>query len=207
MYSEDDLLPISGLQHLIFCPRQCALIHIEQAWEENRFTAEGRVMHEKVHDEGHESRGKIRTVYSLMLRSMEYGLIGKADVVEFHFENQIWHPFPVEYKRGNPKLDDCDVVQLCAQALSLEEMLNVKIPRGSIFYGKTMHRFDVDFNQDLRDKTIDIAKRFHVLIKNGVTPLPIYNEKCESCSLIRQCMPKALVKSKSQQYLNKIFEI
>ena len=137
MYTEDDLLPLSGLQHLLFCERQCALIHIEQAWAENRFTAEGRIMHERVHKEDRESRGDIRVEYSMPLRSLRLGLIAKADVVEFHRNRGLsdgkWIPFPVEYKRGKPKKDNADKVQLCAQALCLEEMLDVEVTSGALF--------------------------------------------------------------------------
>ncbi len=123
------------MQHLAFCERQCALIHIEQAWAENLFTAEGRVMHERVHEVERESRGDIRVEYSISLRSLRLGLIAKADVVEFHRNMEQpggkWRPFPVEYKRGRPKKDNADKVQLCAQALCLEEMLSVEVPLGA----------------------------------------------------------------------------
>ncbi len=145
-YAEDDLIPISALQHLIFCERQCALIHVEQAWDENRFTAEGRIMHERVHEAGEDSRGTVRVARGLSLRSLRLGLIGKADVVEFHrVERGRWRPFPVEHKRGKPKPDESDKVQLCAQALCLEEMLGAEVPSGAIFYGRTRHRLEVAF--------------------------------------------------------------
>ena len=131
MYSIDDLLPLSALQHIVFCERQCALIYTEQAWTENRLTVEGKIMHERVHDESRESRGDVRIDYGVSLRSLRLGLIGKADVVEFHRQpDGSWRPFPVEYKRGKPKADDCDKVQLCAQAICLEEMLSVRSRRG-----------------------------------------------------------------------------
>jgi len=152
MYTEDDLLPLSGLQHLLFCERQCALIHIEQAWAENLLTAEGRIMHERVHEADRESRGEVRIEYSMPLRSLRLGLIAKADVVEFHRKldpgekgSSKWLPFPVEYKRGKPKKENYDKVQLCAQAMCLEEMLDVQIPEGAIFYGRTRRRQDVVF--------------------------------------------------------------
>ena len=129
-YTEDDLIQLSALQHLVFCERQCALIHIEQLWNENLFTAEGRIMHDKVDTANKESRGNIRIEYGVPIRSLRLGLIGKADVVEFHRKDDgMWMPFPVEYKRGKPKMDDCDKVQLCAQAICLEEMLNVEIKK------------------------------------------------------------------------------
>jgi len=139
-YTEDDLIPISALQHFVFCERQCALIHIEQAWTENRLTAEGRLLHERVHDQGGESRAGVRIERGLPLRSLRLGLVGVADVVEFHpLSEGGWRPFPVEYKRGKPKRNACDEIQVCAQALCLEEMLGVRIPAGALFYGKT-HR-------------------------------------------------------------------
>jgi len=146
IFNEDDLLPLSALQHLLFCERQCALIHIEQLWEENRYTAEGRIMHERVDSGRSESRGDVRLVFSLPLRSLRLGLVGKADVVEFHREEDsestssskscLWRPFPVEHKRGRPKKAAWDEVQLCAQAICLEEMLTLSVRREHSFTGK-----------------------------------------------------------------------
>lgn len=205
-YTEDDLLPLSGLQHFAFCERQCALIHIEQMWAENLFTAEGRVMHERVHEADRESRGDIRVEYSVPLRSLRLGLIAKADVVEFHRNRESsgskWRPFPVEYKRGRPKKDNVDKVQLCAQALCLEEMLGVEVPSGALFYGKTRHRQDVDFDANLRSETEETAKRFHALVEAGKTPKPVYGKKCDSCSMKHLCLPKTIEKDKSiERYL------
>lgn len=199
-FSEDNLLPISGLSHLLFCKRRAALIHIERSWVENIFTAEGKIMHERAHKEDRESRGAIRVEYSMALRSLRLGLIGKADVVEFHLNNaqadEKWSPFPVEYKRGKPKKDNVDKVQLCAQAICLEEMLNTEIPSGALFYGKTRHRLDVDFDKDLRSETEDTATRFHLLFEQGRTPKPIYSKKCKSCSMKNLCLPKTVQKAK-----------
>lgn len=197
MFTEDELIPLSALQHLLFCERQCALIHIEQAWAENRFTAEGRIMHERVDEAGRESRGRIRTVNGLPLRSLRLGLSGKADAVEFHREGDdasgdasVWRPFPVEYKRGKPKQNDCDLVQLCAQALCLEEMLEVAVPEGALYYGKPRRRLVVVFDEALREKTREAARRLHELISSGHTPQARYEKKCESCSMLPVCMPK-----------------
>jgi len=204
-YSEDDLIPLSALQHLIFCERQCALIHVEQVWVENLFTAEGRIMHDRVDTGNRESRGKIRIEYGMPLRSLRIGLIGKADVVEFHLLKEKWQPFPVEYKRGKPKKDNCDKVQLCAQALCLEEMLNIEIPKGALFYGKTRRRQDVFFDKKLRRETKKTAKQVHELIPSGQTPKPIYTKKCESCSFVGLCLPKTIEKSRSvNHYLQKV---
>jgi CRISPR-associated exonuclease Cas4 len=224
MYSEDDLLPLSALQHLVFCERQCALIHVEQMWDENRFTAEGRIMHERVHEVGEESRGNVRIARGVALRSLRLGLVGKADVVEFHLvsppslavpesglEHRVkegkWRPFPVEYKLGKPKPDDCDKVQICAQALCLEEMLGVEVPNGAIFYGRTRHRLDVEFVKVLRVETEKAAERLHELIGSGSTPKPVYTKKCKSCSLMDQCLPQVLHKKRSvSAYLTQVRE-
>ena len=139
-FSDSDLLPLSDLQHFLYCPRQCALILLEQQWTENRFTAEGRAQHDRVDRPEHETRDGIRTEYAVLLRSLRLGLIGKADAIEFH-EDKI---FPVEHKRGRPKPTPCDLVQLCAQALCLEETLDVKIREGAIFYGLPRRRQPVD---------------------------------------------------------------
>lgn len=199
MYSEDDLIQLSSLQHFMYCERQCALIHIEQIWSENVFTAEGRIMHDKADSNKFESRGNVRIDYSVPLRSLRLGLIGKADVVEFHKQGDKWIPFPVEYKRGKPKIDDCDKVQLCAQAICLEEMLNVEIPEGALFYGQTHHRHDVLFDKALRMETEDAAKKVHELIEAGITPKAEYSKKCKQCSLYEICLPK--VSRKASNYL------
>jgi len=196
MYTEDDLIQLSALQHFVFCERQCALIHIEQLWNENLFTAEGRIMHDKVDTANKESRGSIRIEYGVPLRSFRLGLIGKADVVEFHKHGDKWIPFPVEYKRGKPKIDDCDKIQLCAQAICLEEMLNVEIQQGALFYGQTRRREDVIFGNKLRMETDETARRVHELIASGITPKAEYSKKCKNCSLLERCMPKTCGKAK-----------
>jgi CRISPR-associated exonuclease Cas4 len=207
-YTEEDLIMISALQHFVFCQRQCALIHIEQVWDENRATAEGKIMHERVHEQDRESRGDMRIEYGLPLRSLRLGLIGKADVVEFHrVGKDMWQPFPVEYKRGKPKVDHCDKIQLCAQALCLEEMLSVFVPQGAIFYGRTRRRLDVIFDNSLRletEETVDKARR---LITAGLTPPPVYEKRCKSCSLIEECMPKTIEKKSSvKRYLTRMVD-
>ena len=202
LYQEDDLLMISALQHFLFCPRQCALIHIEQLWQENLFTAEGRIMHERVHEAGSESRKNIRVEYSLHIRSYRLGLTGMADVVEFHRDSndKPWRPFPVEYKRGRPKKDPVDKVQLCAQALCLEEMLNTSVPEGALYYGKKHRRTPVVFDGKLRDLTAETAKAMHEMISSGVTPPPEYNRhKCDNCSLVQVCLPRAVQKKRRIQ--------
>lgn len=200
MYSEDELLPLSGLQHLLYCERQCALIHVEGQWAENRFTAEGQVRHERVHAGGGRSAPGLRTAFSLHLRSLALGLSGVADVVEFRQAvapgtekpGGPWLPFPVEHKRGRPKHGDADRVQLCAQALCLEEMLGVEVPVGALFYGQTRRRLDVAFDAELRETTRGAARRFHELLDRGETPPARYDAAlCDACSLLLLCQPKA----------------
>lgn len=190
-FAESNLLPISALQHLLFCPRQCALIYIEQLWNENLLTAEGRIAHEKVDEGGTESRSERKIVFGLLLRSFRLGLVGKADVVEiFKAGGKRIQVFPVEHKRGRPKQKDYDRVQLCAQALCLEEMLGITVDEGALFYGKTRRREIVVFDDSLRKLTQETARELHYLIESGVTPKAFYGKKCESCSLIEQCLPK-----------------
>ncbi|MCL5069410.1 MAG: CRISPR-associated protein Cas4 [Actinobacteria bacterium] len=205
-YSEDDFLQLSALQHFIFCQRQCALIHIEQAWTENVLTAEGRIMHENVHEERAENAAGIRIVHGIPLHSFELGLSGKADTVEFHKakDSGKWNPFPIEYKRGKPKSDDSDKIQLCAQALCLEEMMKIKIPEGALFYGKTKHRLNVVFDDILQEKTKKTAVNLHIFIYEGKTPPPVYSPKCKSCSFVDECLPKTISKKVSvKKYLLK----
>lgn len=187
-FSEAQLLSLSALQHYVYCPRQCALIHLEQQWSENRFTAEGRAQHERVDRPEHEMRDGVRVEYAVLLRSLRLGLIGKADVVEFH-ELKV---FPVEHKRGRPKPTHCDWVQLCAQALCLEEMLNVQVPEGAIFYGQPRRRQQVEFTPQLREETEAVCAALHQLIRSGKTPPAEYEKKkCDACSLNDICMPQA----------------
>lgn len=207
MYDEDDLLPISGLQHLAFCERQWALIHIEGIWTENRLTVEGRHLHERVHQMESETRGDVRIVRGLRLRSLHLGLSGQADVVEFHAGERTELPFPVEYKRGRPKPDRCDEVQLCAQALCLEEMLETHIPEGAIFYGQPRRRHEVVFNDDLRQETERLAAQMQQLFKEGKTPIAAYENKCDNCSLYPWCMPKTTGSHiPVEDYMKKFFD-
>lgn len=210
MYSEDDLLPLSGLQHLLFCERQCALIHIEQVWDENRLTAEGRILHEKVHEQEAENRPGVRIVRGLRLRSLRLGLAGVADVVEFHRAERDdlksgWRPYPVEYKRGRPKPKSCDKVQLCAQAMCLEEMTRAVVIEGAIFYGQPRRRYPVTFDEILRHETENTAGRLHDLIREGKTPAAVFEKKCRNCSLFHLCMPETVGAGKSaSRYLGQM---
>lgn len=202
-FKEEDFVQLSALQHFVFCQRQCALIHIEQIWSENWLTAEGRIMHEHVHQEHTECRDNVRIVRGMLLHSFALGLSGKADVVEFHKSKAgKWQPFPVEYKRGKPKSHDCDKIQICAQALCLEEMMNTTIPTGALFYGRTRRRLNVIFEEGLRLKTKETARQLHEFIAAGKTPPPVYSPRCKSCSLVNECLPKVLGKRKSvKRYL------
>lgn len=203
--TEEDLLPLSALQHLIFCPRQCALIHIEQAWAENLYTAEGRVLHGRADAPGRTSRGSVRIETGVFLRSFALGLVGKADVVEFHRTGKVWRPFPVEYKRGRPKKDNSDKVQLCAQAMCLEEMLGVEIRQGALFYGKQRRRLGVSFDEPLRQETEATAEQLHVLVTAERTPPPKYSRKCDTCSLIELCRPRLIERTPHvERYLDAV---
>ena len=165
-------------------------------------------MHEHVHEEGDESRGDVRIERGVSLRSLRLGLIGKADIVEYHRQDDgTWQAFPVEYKRGKPKPDHSDKIQLCAQALCLEEMLSASIPTGALFYGKTRRRLDVDFDEALRQETEAAAIKTHELIDAGITPAPVYSKRCESCSLVAECMPKTIQKNRSvKSYLKRMLD-
>lgn len=192
------------------------MIHLEQIWAENRLTAEGRAMHEKVHQSDSENRPGIRIVRGLRLVSYVLGLVGQADVVEFRqssggIELQnipgFWLPFPVEYKRGKPKKDNSDNIQLCAQAMCLEEMLNVEIDTGAFFYGKPRRRTEIEFDMSLRDKTCQTVNQVHELIESRKTPAVRYSKKCDNCSLYLECMPKTTgLDKKIDLYLSKAFE-
>ena len=206
MYTEDDLIQLSAIQHYLFCRRQCALIHIEQIWVENRFTAEGEFFHEKADEQKASSHGNDTKIErGLLIRSLEYGLSGKADVVEFHKDSSgKWIPFPVEYKLGKPKENRCDEVQLCAQALCLEEMLDTSIERGSLFYGKTRHRHDIEFDMVLRDLTTKTIDELHSFLTLAHTPLAEYDKaRCDRCSFLDICLPRAIRKRVSN-YMKEI---
>ncbi len=213
MFTEDQLLPISALQHLLFCPRQCALIHLEQQWAENRLTVEGQHLHRRAHERQTERRDGIHIVRGLSLRSLRFGISGQSDVVEFtplddaakaaaHAALKArapsglavvsighWQVEPIEYKRGKPKKDDCDRVQLAAQALCLEEMLSVSIARGALFYGKRRRRTEVVLDEDLRELTLRTIEQLHELIASRRTPAARREPKCDSCSLLQICLP------------------
>jgi len=190
----DDLLPLSGLQHLIYCERQFALIHVEQLWAENPLTISGRQLHDRVDLPGESFGADVRIARAVTLRSDRLQLAGKADVVEFHREtgadgNVLWRPFPVEYKRGRPKAGGADEVQLCAQAICLEEMLGAGVPKGALFYGTTRRRKPVDFTAELRSRVEAAARRCHELFRSRTTPRVARDKRCDHCSLLELCLP------------------
>lgn len=181
-------LPLSALQHWLFCPRQCALIHVEGLWAENRLTAEGRVLHERVDGGRPESRNAIRVLRAVQVASERHGLHGVADIVEMRP-----HPYPVEYKRGRPKAHRADEVQLCGQAMCLEEMTGASVPEGALFYGKNRRRKVVAMDEGLRRLTLSIAAEARAAIDAGLLPPPVYEAgRCTACSLIDLCRPQAL---------------
>ena len=200
MFLEDALLPISALQHLLFCERQCALIHLERLWAENRLTVEGGQLHRKAHEGPNESRGGVRIARAVPLRSLRLGLIGVADVVELTPAGNAGESpiaFPVEYKRGRPKAHDADRVQLCAQALCLEEMLDVPVAVGALYYGRTRRRLEVAFDLALRTTTEDACSLLHAMIAIGTTPKAVREKKCDACSLLELCLPEAMAPGRS----------
>ncbi|EEO27608.1 CRISPR-associated protein Cas4 [Oxalobacter paraformigenes] len=204
-FPESDFIPLSALQHILYCPRQCALIHLDRAWEENVFTAEGRILHEKAHSGETESRKTVRTVTSLPLSSKRLGISGVADVVEFHADGEKWRPYPVEYKRGRPKKSDADRVQLCAQALCLEEMLGIPIAEGALYYGQTRRRETVVFDETLRRLTEKTVTDVHALFNQTKRPQPVGDKRCKACSLKDECLP-GLSADLSGRYLKTLLE-
>ncbi len=193
MYREEDYLMLSGLQHFAYCRRQWALIHIEQQWAENERTVDGQIFHSVAHDKARiEKRGELLITRGLPVKSAKLGMSGICDVVEFHKSEEgvslasyegLWQPYPVEYKKGLPKLNEADEMQLCGQAICLEEMLLCRIPGGSLFYGENRRREPVEFTEELRGKVYDMAKEMHVLWDKGYTPRVKPQKGCNACSL------------------------
>lgn len=210
MYSEADLLPLSGLQHMAFCERRWALVQIELVWADNQFTAEGKVLHEKAHSGDVESRPGVLISRTLPVRSFRLGISGQADIVEFHpvtsdqngapikRRRGLWRPYPVEYKRSRDKGGSSAYqVQLCAQALCLEEMLSTGVPEGAVYDGTTKRRQIIPFDAALRNEVQELAFHMHDLFSHGVTPAPVLKKACKSCSLVELCKPDALTRNPS----------
>lgn len=217
-YNEDSFLLLSGIQHFVFCERQWALIHIEQQWEENKLTLEGKYFHKQVDDPWNMASNRgIITIRALSLIAESYGLIGKADAIELWpvTDNDdginysgypgLWKLIPIEYKKGKPKPQPCDIVQLCAQAMCLEEMFSTKINNGFLYYGETRHRYSVEFSTEIRFVVQDSIDKMHWLFDQKITPKPHLKPCCKSCSLIDICLPKSLSgNGNAMDYLNKM---
>ncbi|AXR98959.1 CRISPR-associated protein Cas4 [Moraxella bovoculi] len=202
MDSDKRLILLSALQHYAFCPRQCALIHNEQAWAENYLTAQGKLLHERVDGGERETRQGTRFERSVRVLSNTLGISGVLDMVEVS-KNGDMHP--VEYKHGKPKPTDMDKIQLCSQAMCLEEMTGRTVASGSLWYGKTRHRLAVVFDDELRAKTLATIDSVRTILQSGQTPLPIYDKRCKACSLMDICEPKVFGKDKSVGYVAEIF--
>ena len=211
MYQEEDYLQISGLQHFLFCQRQWAMIHIEQQWAENLRTVEGEILHTRAHDPSiRESRGNVIVVRGLYISSATLGVSGQCDVLEYHrCENGItlsnaeglWQPFPVEYKRGKEKKIDADRLQLCCQAMCLEEMLCCTIPEGALFYGESRKREIVPFTDVMRSIVKEKLILMHQFMKRGHTPRVKPEQKCKGCSLRDLCLPELIRVRSVSEYI------
>lgn len=216
IFPSDELLPLFGLQHFIFCRRQWALIHLEQQWQENLRTVEGQLLHSRAHDSSlRERRGDTLILRELSVFSRTLGLSGKCDIVEFraapegmalHGEEGLWLPFLVEYKRGRPKEHQADELQLCAQAMCLEEMLCCAIPEGALYYGETRRRTPVLFSAQLRGLVRDSAEEMHQLYRRGHTPKAKPGKFCNACSLRDLCLPQLVRRETASRYLKKAME-
>ena len=215
-FNEEDWLQLSGLQHFAFCRRQWALIHIENQWAENFRTVDGHLMHEHVHDQkSRESRGDRLIVRGLAIHSAELGISGQCDAVEFYRDQDgiplrdrkgLWQPYPVEYKRGKPKEHSADELQLCAQAMCLEEMLCCTIPEGALYYGEPRRRTVVQFTSELRRQVQDGLSEMHELFKKRYTPRVKPSKACNACSLKELCLPKLMSRKKVADYLTAAME-
>ncbi len=212
-YKEDDFLLLSGIQHFAFCKRQWALIHIEQQWQENLRTIEGQILHEKTHDNTiKEKRGDLIVSRGMGIFSRTLGITGTCDVVELHRasdgvnifgRNGTYKPVPVEYKRGKPKENEADVLQLCAQAMCLEEMLLCHIPEAFLFYGEIKRRLKIVLDADLRLRVKTIFKEMHELYDRRYTPKVKISKRCKACSLTEICMPKLCKNLSVMNYIKK----
>lgn len=211
-YSEDEYLMLSGIQHFVFCRRQWALIHIEQQWEENYRTVDGNIMHNRAHDDTfHEKRGNLIIARGMAVSSPYLGISGECDVVEFrqndngislYGQDGKFSVTPVEYKRGSPKIDQSDKIQLAAQAMCLEEMLCCEIPEGYLYYRETRHRTKVEINEELREKTQLILQEMHDLFRKGHTPKVKRTKSCNACSLKNICLPVLCGRKTASAYID-----
>ena len=214
MYKEEEFLQLSGIQHFAFCRRQWALAYIEMQWQENVRTVEGKILHENAHDPLiKEKRGDLLIVRAMPVHSREMGVSGECDVVEFHKTKDgisiagregNYSVVPVEYKRGKPKTDDSDILQVAAQALCLEEMLCCVIPYGSIYYGETRRRTKVEFTDEVREKVISSFREMHKYYEQRYTPKVKTGKKCNACSLKDICLPVLNKKKTVSGYINEV---
>ena len=210
-FDEEEYLQLSGIQHFLFCRRQWALVHVEQQWEENYRTADGRIMHKHVHDaEYHSKRKDLLTKRAMRVYSAGLGLSGECDLVEFHQDpggielpgyEGLWMPYPVEYKRGKKKDSPYDEAQLCAQAMCLEEMMCCSIEEGALYYGETRHREAVRFSSKLRTIVSDTVMEMHSYMQRGYTPKVKQKKACKMCSLINICAPELLSAEQASAYI------
>ena len=194
-------IPISALQHYAFCPRQCAYIHIEQVWSDNYLTAKGSQLHERVHSSETETRGNIRTERGVQVCSEKLGVHGQLDLLEVDLSSGA--VMPVEYKRGKPKVADCDRVQLCAQVLCLEEMTGRRIDKAAIWYWQVRRREWIDIDDGLRTSTLAIINATKKLLGTGKLLEAIYSTSCKACSFLDRCSPQH--KDHSNSYVKKMF--
>ena len=206
-YSDDEIIQLSAIQHFAFCKRQCYLIHAEQQWCENYSTISGKLVHERADsEETSYTEDGIRQVRSLLLSSRRYGLSGRADLVEFDDRHR--KVYPVEYKLGSPKKNDCDAVQLCAQAFCLEEMLGVSIPEGAVYYHRIRRREFFPLTEDLRKDTAERIRQTHLLLRQEQPPEPLREKECcENCSLKGICFPQLKKLIPPADYLRKILRM
>jgi len=188
MGEDEEVVLISALEHYSYCPRQCALIHIEQTFDENLYTMRGRAVHERVDEVASEIQEGVRIERAVPLWSKRLGLVGKADVIEFHGEM----PYPVEYKHGPRREREHDDLQLCAQALCLEEMTGQPVPRGAIYHHSSRRRREVVFDQTLRAKVEETVAAIRQMMSDKVIPPPVNDARCRHCSLLESCMPSAI---------------
>lgn len=208
MFVEDDFIAISALQHYMFCPRQCGLIHVDDVWQDNALTARGELLHEKVDTDTYETRGTLKTVRGLRVHSSRLGIVGRADVVEFRQPKSPDGPdevIPVEFKAGKPKKDATDKVQLCAQALCLEEMLHSTVSRGALFYGRIRRREQVEIDNALRSQTETVIRAVRTIVTTQKLPAARYASKCRSCSLESVCQPKAMNGRRIETYIKALY--
>ena len=215
-FNDEDFLQLSGLQHFKFCRRQWALIHIENQWAENYRTTDGAILHENAHNGAFsESRGDLLVTRDMRIFSRSLGVSGACDVLEFHRgetgiplkgREGLWQPYPVEYKRGKPKEGTEDALQLCGQAMCLEEMLCCEIPRGALYYGEPRRRTEVDFTPELRREVTALLSEMHDLYRRGHTPKVKPTKACSACSLKSLCLPKLMRGKSVSSYLRGAME-